>query len=74
MLFRTLQERRDYADIPSLTTLAAADAEADRFDDAVETGEKALALVNNGTTEQLAAAITEQLGLFRARKHFRATR
>ena len=65
---------RSYADIPSLMTLAAAYAEADRFDDVVETAEKALALVNNRTTEQLAAAINQQLALFRARKPYRVTR
>ena len=64
-------ERKD----PSrLDTLAAAYAEAGRFDDAVRTAEEALGLTAGGKQDDLAAALRARLDLYRAGKPHREER
>jgi tetratricopeptide (TPR) repeat protein len=57
-----------------LDTLAAAYAEAGRFDEAVQTAARALKLASAEKQNALADAVRERLKLYRARKPFRISR
>ena len=56
-----------------LDVLAAALAEAGRFDDAVATAERAIAVAEKAGQEDLAAAIRQQRDLYRLHKPFRSS-
>jgi len=58
-------------DATSLDTLAAADAETDRFDEAVANGRAALDLARAGGDGALAAELERRLALYRRREKFR---
>jgi protein O-mannosyl-transferase len=56
-----------------LDTLAAAYAEAGRFDDAVQTAQKAFRLASQQNKSALAASVKERMLLYEAKKPFHAT-
>jgi len=70
-LAETACKKTDYGNAAFLDCLAAAYAETGRFDDAVRTAEKALAIARQQKLTALAPQIETHLGLFRKRQPVR---
>ncbi|UCE60431.1 MAG: tetratricopeptide repeat protein [Phycisphaerales bacterium] len=66
-----VSQAHHHEDVPVLLTLAAALAEAGRFDESVETAEKALRIAEERGADTLIPKVQARLTLFRERKAYR---